>query len=127
MCGRGSSSSCGSRCDDARGRHGDGLAGLGDRVRPTRERHVTDSGKRAVIKNRRVALLRGINVGTAKRVAMADLRQLIESLGCTDVKTLLNSGNVVFTEPKAGLATADKLQLAIATRIKVACRVMVIT
>jgi uncharacterized protein (DUF1697 family) len=44
-----------------------------------------------------VALLRGINVGRAKRVAMADLRGLVEGLGFTRVRTLLNSGNVVFT------------------------------
>jgi len=46
---------------------------------------------------RQVALLRGINVGRAKRVAMADLRTLVESLGYREVSTLLNSGNVVFT------------------------------
>ncbi len=44
-----------------------------------------------------VALLRGINVGRAKRVAMADLRRLVAGLGHADVCTLLNSGNVVFT------------------------------
>lgn len=44
-----------------------------------------------------VALLRGINVGKAKRIAMADLRALLESLGHTQVTTLLNSGNAVFT------------------------------
>src|SRR5204863_1567267 len=49
-----------------------------------------------------VALLRGINVGTAKRVAMADLRQLMTGLGYSDVRTLLNSGNVVFTAPPRG-------------------------
>jgi uncharacterized protein (DUF1697 family) len=43
------------------------------------------------------ALLRGINVGRAKRVAMADLRSLVEDLGYGEVGTLLNSGNVVFT------------------------------
>jgi uncharacterized protein (DUF1697 family) len=43
-----------------------------------------------------VALLRGINVGRAKRVAMADLRALLESLGYREVRTLLNSGNVAF-------------------------------
>ncbi len=46
-----------------------------------------------------VALLRGINVGRAKRVAMADLRALVEGLGYGNVRTLLNSGNVVFTVP----------------------------
>ena len=46
---------------------------------------------------RQVALIRGVNVGKAKRVAMADLRALMEDLGFRDCKTLLNSGNVVFT------------------------------
>lgn len=43
-----------------------------------------------------IALLRGINVGTAKRVPMASLRDLLAGLGYADVKTLLNSGNAVF-------------------------------
>jgi uncharacterized protein (DUF1697 family) len=48
---------------------------------------------------RYVALFRGINVGKAKRIAMADLRVLLEGLGYTGVRTLLNSGNVVFDGP----------------------------
>jgi uncharacterized protein (DUF1697 family) len=44
-----------------------------------------------------VALIRGINIGRAKRVAMSDLRSLLEALGHRDVRTLLNSGNAVFT------------------------------
>jgi uncharacterized protein (DUF1697 family) len=55
---------------------------------------------------RYVALFRGINVGKAKRIAMADLRALLEKQGHDDVRTLLNSGNAVFT---AGADTADKL------------------
>jgi uncharacterized protein (DUF1697 family) len=47
-----------------------------------------------------VALLRGINVGKNKRIAMADLRNLVEGLGYADVKTHLNSGNVAFTGPE---------------------------
>lgn len=43
-----------------------------------------------------VALLRGVNVGGNKRVPMADWRGLMEGLGCTNVRTLLNSGNAVF-------------------------------
>jgi uncharacterized protein (DUF1697 family) len=46
--------------------------------------------------NRYVALFRGINVGRAKRIAMADLRKIVERLGFGNVTTLLNSGNVVF-------------------------------
>ena len=44
-----------------------------------------------------VALFRGINVGRAKRVAMADLRSMFSDLGYSDVRTVLNSGNAVFT------------------------------
>ena len=43
------------------------------------------------------ALLRGINIGPNKRIAMADLRSIVESLGHADVETYLQSGNVVFT------------------------------
>lgn len=46
-----------------------------------------------------VALLRGINVGKHNRIAMADLRELVERVGYTDVRTHLNSGNVVFSGP----------------------------
>ena len=42
-----------------------------------------------------VALWRGINVGKAKRIAMAELRALLEDLGYADVRTVLNSGNAV--------------------------------
>jgi uncharacterized protein (DUF1697 family) len=43
-----------------------------------------------------VALLRGINVGKAKPVAMADLQALLAGLGYADVRTHLRSGNAVF-------------------------------
>lgn len=43
-----------------------------------------------------IALLRGINVGGKKKVAMADLRDLAMALGFDEVTTLLQSGNLVF-------------------------------
>jgi uncharacterized protein (DUF1697 family) len=43
-----------------------------------------------------VALLRGINVGGHKAVAMADLRGLLAELDFSDVRSLLNSGNLLF-------------------------------
>jgi len=46
---------------------------------------------------RYVAFLRGINVGGNKLVPMAQLKSLFEDLGFSDVRTLLQSGNVVFT------------------------------
>ncbi|HWI30357.1 MAG TPA: DUF1697 domain-containing protein [Microbacterium sp.] len=55
-----------------------------------------------------VALLRGVNVGGIT-VRSADLRALFESSGFTDVRTVLASGNVVFT----GTGSAAKLKAAI--------------
>jgi uncharacterized protein (DUF1697 family) len=46
------------------------------------------------------ALIRGINVGGKKKIAMADLRDLLSTLGYTDVATLLQSGNAVFSAPR---------------------------
>ena len=43
-----------------------------------------------------IALLRGINVGGPSQVAMSDLRGLFAEFGFADVKSLLQSGNVVF-------------------------------
>ena len=43
-----------------------------------------------------VALLRGINLGGHNKVAMADLRTVVASLGHGDVATYIQSGNVVF-------------------------------
>ncbi len=72
-----------------------------------------------------IALLRGINVGKAKRIAMADLRAVVESLGGTGVKTLLNSGNVVFTTRKT--ITGPILQKAILAATGVDTRTTVLT
>jgi uncharacterized protein (DUF1697 family) len=47
-----------------------------------------------------VALLRGINVGRNKRIAMSGLRELLQSLGYTDVRTHLQSGNAIFSTPR---------------------------
>lgn len=80
--------------------------------------------------DRRVALLRGINVGKAKRVAMADLRRLFEDLGYGDVRTLLNSGNVVFTLPRGAPGRVaplqDSLEKAVADRLGVSSRIVVL-
>ncbi|MGV3616777.1 MAG: DUF1697 domain-containing protein [Fimbriimonas sp.] len=43
-----------------------------------------------------VALLRGINVGGNKKIKMAELREQLTDLGLQNVRTLLQSGNVVF-------------------------------
>ena len=52
-----------------------------------------------------VALLRGVNVGAHNRMKMDELRAICESLGYEDVRTYLQSGNVVFEAPNADEAT----------------------
>jgi uncharacterized protein (DUF1697 family) len=77
---------------------------------------------------RHVALIRGINVGKAKRVAMSDLRALVEDLGYRDVRTLLNSGNVVFTVPASVRKDpATRIEKAITARLGISARVTVLT
>lgn len=58
-----------------------------------------------------VALLRGINVGGNRKVPMAELRQIFEDLGFTDVSTYINSGNVIFSSEIA--PDAAKIEAAI--------------
>ncbi len=62
-----------------------------------------------------VAFLRAVNVGGTK-LAMTDLRALLEGLGLTNVRTYLQSGNAVFdavddAEPAAALATAIEVRI----------------
>src|SRR5258706_4864195 len=77
---------------------------------------------------RQIALLRGINVGRAKRVAMADLRALCESLGYREVITLLNSGNVIFSAPTTVKGDhAARIEKSIASRLGVVSRVIVLS
>jgi uncharacterized protein (DUF1697 family) len=74
-----------------------------------------------------VALLRGINLGPHKRVAMPALRALVTSLGHTDVATYIASGNVVFTPADADAPLAAELEKAITAETGVECRVVVLT
>ena len=48
------------------------------------------------MKSIHVALLRGINVGGKHSLPMVDLRAMFETAGCRDVRTYIQSGNVVF-------------------------------
>jgi len=77
---------------------------------------------------RQVALLRGVNVGQANRVAMADLRRLVADLGFQDASTLLNSGNVVFTSPKGTpRESAMRIEKALKSKLGVTCRVIALS
>jgi uncharacterized protein (DUF1697 family) len=77
---------------------------------------------------RYVALLRGINLGSRNRVAMADLRQLTEGLGHAEVVTYIQSGNVLFTSADTDCgALADALEQAIARSLAVRSAVVVLS
>ena len=73
-----------------------------------------------------VALLRGINVGKRNRVAMADLRALLDGLGYDDVRTHLQSGNAVFATPTRSARTVEKdVEKAIKAELGLDIRVLV--
>ena len=75
-----------------------------------------------------VALIRGINVGRGKRVSMADLHALMVDLGHTNVRTLLNSGNLLFRSKERGVAKiAAGVEAAITAKCGFSAAVMVMT
>src|SRR5215475_11305987 len=72
------------------------------------------------------SMLRGINVGRNKRVKMTDLKETYESLGFKNVQTLLQSGNVVFTNPKASPVRLElKIEQALADKLNLDSRVII--
>lgn len=65
-----------------------------------------------------VALLRGVNVGKANRVPMAELRTLLRDLGYEGISTLLNSGNAVFQAQRGTPADhASAISCALSARL----------
>jgi uncharacterized protein (DUF1697 family) len=70
-----------------------------------------------------IALIRGINVGGNKLVKMADLKVRCEALGLSDVRTYLQSGNVVFrTAIKDRAKLAKDIEGALGVEAKVILR-----
>ncbi len=64
--------------------------------------------------SRRILLLRGINLGPTKRVAMPRLREVLASAGMSDVRTYVQSGNVVVSSKAAPDKLARETERAIA-------------
>jgi uncharacterized protein (DUF1697 family) len=88
------------------------------------------SGGRAGSPVRYAALLRGVNVGGNAKIAMADLRALLEGLDFGSVKTLLQSGNAVFDVPSAGAgasALATTIEQALTDSLGLKTRVVLVT
>ena len=75
-----------------------------------------------------VALLRGINVGGRNKVPMADLREVVTSLGHTGVTTYIQSGNVLFSTADTDTAKlAAALESAIGERFGIWASVVVLS
>jgi uncharacterized protein (DUF1697 family) len=82
---------------------------------------VTSKGRRYVV------LLRGINLGHHNKVPMADLREIVGDIGCTDVATYIQSGNVVATSTLAAQTLASRLESALEEHFGFRPRTMVRT
>jgi uncharacterized protein (DUF1697 family) len=77
-----------------------------------------------------IALLRGINLGGRNKVAMADLRAVVAELGHGNVRTYIQSGNVLFSAAaEAGGTTvmAEQMAAAITAKLGVAAPVVILT
>src|SRR6478735_3513578 len=70
---------------------------------------------------RQIVLLRGINLGSRNRVAMPELREVLEGAGFEDVQTYVQSGDVA-TDPKRYQVSflEGKLDRQIAEKVKAA-------
>jgi uncharacterized protein (DUF1697 family) len=74
----------------------------------------------------RIALLRGVNLGAARRVAMADVRAALEAAGFENVRSLLQSGNLVLDAAVDGEAAVEaKVEQVLLSRLKLTTEVMV--
>jgi uncharacterized protein (DUF1697 family) len=76
---------------------------------------------------RHVALLRGINLGRHKRIAMADLRAMVSGLGYTGVSTHLQSGNILLSTEDSPDEVARAIESVIARKTRIEVAVLVRT
>lgn len=74
-----------------------------------------------------IVLLRGINLGPRNRIAMPALREALEDAGFADVRTYVQSGNVVLSSPTKPDETARKVERVIADRFDLEIPVVVRT
>ena len=75
----------------------------------------------------RIVLLRGINLGSRNRIGMPQLRDLLEDAGFEDVRTYLQSGNVVLSGPGSSEQVARECERLIADQFGLEIPVVVRT
>lgn len=63
-----------------------------------------------------IGVLRAINLGSHNKIAMSDLRTMLEKIGLEDPKTLILSGNIVFKCASSSVDKVEKLLEAASTR-----------
>lgn len=76
----------------------------------------------------KIAILRGINVGGKRKILMKDLRELFTNLGYSNLKTYIQSGNVIFQTDKneADIMIANKIEKAITDKYGFSVPVIII-
>ncbi len=73
-----------------------------------------------------VLLLRAVNLGPTNKIAMKDLKQLLEELGHAEVRTYLNSGNATFTSSRrSAKALAEEIEQALVAQLDLNVRACV--
>ncbi len=60
--------------------------------------------------NKKIAILRGINVGGKRNILIADLKFLYEKLELSNVKTYIQSGNIIFNSNKENSELEKELE-----------------
>lgn len=63
-----------------------------------------------------VGVLRAINLGSHNKIAMSDLRAMLEKIGFEDPKTLILSGNVVFKSSSSSASKVERILEAASTK-----------
>jgi uncharacterized protein (DUF1697 family) len=76
---------------------------------------------------RHIVLLRGINLGSKRRVSMPKLREALEDAGYADVQTYVQSGNVVLSSSKPAKQTARAVEKLIKQHFRIDVPVVVRT
>ena len=76
---------------------------------------------------RYVALLRGINVGGNNKIAMSELKLVFTQLGCGDVSTYINTGNVIFSDTRGKDVLTNLITEAIKTHFRLAVPIVLRT
>ena len=74
-----------------------------------------------------VAFLRGVNVGGNSIVAMATVKEVLVALGLSDVRTYINSGNVIFTSRAAdSRRLTARIEKALEERTGIAIKLLLV-